>query len=194
MISLRKSLLLISLGVLSFGLAACSKHDAALEADYATKKASAETLVGQINGATSGMKTDYDNWMKALNDAVVKPGSDTGKVATLRAALKDHQNNSNWIVALEDSVNLYMNASPDQADAFKNADDRLGVNTNDLSDKWKAFQDTHASLGQSISQFTMAAPAVDTVKEVVHETRTTTTTTEGSKAVHPGGVPRKSAK
>ena len=192
MISLRKALLFTTIGAFSLGLASCSKHDAALETDYATKKASAETLIGQINGAMSGMKADHDNWMKILTDAAAKPGADTAKIASLKANLMQHEADMNNIVALEDSVNLYMNATPDQADAFKNADDRLGTNSNDLSDKWKALQDAHATMGQNIPMLaTVAQP--DTVKQVIHETRKTTTTTEGSKAVHPGGVPRKSA-
>jgi hypothetical protein len=200
MISLRKVLLLITIGAFGFGMAACSKHDAALETDYATKKASAETLVGQINGATAGMKSDHDNWMKILNDAWAKPGADTAKIASLKSDLDKHMADGHAIMALEDSVNLYMNASPDQADAFKNADDRLGTNSNDLSDKWKAFQDAHAKLQSSIAPFAVAAPKVDTVKEVVHESKKTTTESKANnpateaKAVHPGGVPRKSAK
>jgi hypothetical protein len=192
MISLRKASLYITIGVFSFGIAACSKHDAALETDYATKKASAETLIGQINGASAGMKSDHDSWMKILTDAGTKPGADTAKIASLKADLDKHMADGQALIALEDSVNLYMNASPDQADAFKNADDRLGTNFNDLSDKWKAFQDAHAKLGQNIPMLATIAPTVDTVKEVVHETKKTMTTE--SKAVHPGGVPRKSAK
>jgi hypothetical protein len=192
MISLRKALLFIAIGSFSFGMAACSKHDAAPETDYATKKASAETLIGQINGASAAMKSDHDSWMKILTDASAKPGADTAKIAAMKSDLMQHETDMNTVIALEDSVNLYMNASPDQADAFKNADDRLGANSNDLSDKWKAFQDAHAKLGQNIPMLATIAPTVDTVKQVVHETRTTTTTQ--SKAVHPGGVPRKSAK
>jgi hypothetical protein len=190
MISLRKVLLYSAIGAFGLGIAACSKHDAALETDYATKKASAETLIGQINGASAALKSDHDNWMKVLNDAWAKPGADTAKITSLKSDLDKHMADGQALMALEDSVNLYMNATPDQADAFKNADDRLGTNSNDLSDKWKAFQDAHAKLQSSISPYTVAAPTVDTVKEVVHETKKTTTE---SKAVHPGGVPRKSA-
>jgi hypothetical protein len=198
MISLRKASLYIAIGAFGLGLAACSKHDAALETDYATKKASAETLVGQINGSMSGMKTDHDNWMKALADAAAKPGADTAKISAAKAALTQHEADMNTIAALEDSVNLYMNASPDQADAFKNADERLGTNSNDLSDKWKAQQDAHAKMGQTISQFA-SAPATDTAKPKAEakphpKMKEAPKSPEAAKAVHPGGVPRKSAK
>src|ERR1017187_6427320 len=125
MISLRKALLLTIIGAFSFGMAACSKHDAALETDYATKKASAETLIGQINGAMPGMKTDHDNWMKTLTDAAAKPGADTAKISAAKAALTQHEADMNTIAALEDSVNLYTNASPDQEDAFRSEERRV---------------------------------------------------------------------
>ena len=199
MISLRKASILITIGAFSFGMSACSKHDAALETDYATKKASAETLLGQINGATSGMKADHDKWLQTLNDAASKPGVDTAKANSLMSDLDKHMADGQAIMGLEDSVNAYMNATPDQADAFKNADDRLGTNFNTLSDKWKAFQDAHTKLGENISQFAVAASgtaikndntkAKEEIKKPVPAPPI-----EEPKAVHPGGVPRKSAK
>ena len=150
MISLRKSLIVLSAASFSLGMAACSKKNTELETDYATKKASAETLMGQITSAMGGMKTDHDAWMKTLTDAAGKPGADTAKINSLKSDLTKHEGDMAAINALEDSVKAYMNASPDNADAFKNADDRLGSNFNDLNDKWKAYQDKHADLQKNI--------------------------------------------
>ncbi|GEM_PF-2231834 len=153
MISLRKATLLLTVAAFSFGLASCSKRNTELETDYATKKASAETLIGQINTSMNTMKSDHDQWMKSLADAAAKPGADTSKLGSLKSDLQKHMNDMNTIMALEDSVKAYMNATPDQGDAFKNADDRLGTNFNDLNDKWKAFQDAHTNLQKDIQQF-----------------------------------------
>ena len=157
MISLRNLSLYATVAALGLNFAACSKKDAALETDYATKKASAETLVGQITAAKAGMMTDHDNWTKTLADAGAKPGADTSKIASLKSDLDKHMADGQALMALEDSVKAYSNATPDQGDAFKNADDRLGTNFNDLNDKWKSFQDKHADLQKNIGAMAVAA-------------------------------------
>ncbi|HET6402501.1 MAG TPA: hypothetical protein VFH95_14180 [Candidatus Kapabacteria bacterium] len=167
MISLRNLSILAAATALSLNLAACSKKNTELETDYATKKASAETLINQIDSTMTSMKTDHDQWAAALAADAAKPGADTSKINSLKSDLAKHQADMAGITALEDSTKLYMTATPDQGDAFKNADDRLGTNFNDLSDKWKSFQDTHASLAQRVQQMavTGAGTAItDTTK------------------------------
>ena len=155
----------LTLGAFALNFAACGKKNAELETDYASKKASAETLINQINTAKATMMTDHDNWMKAITDAWHKPGADTAKLNSLKSDLDKHMADGQAIGALEDSVKAYMNATPDQGDAFKNADDRLGTNYNDLNDKWKSFTDKHASLQKDIT-----AAAVTTAGEAAKDT------------------------
>ncbi len=167
MISFRKLSLGITVAALSLNLAACSKKDAALETDYAAKKASAETLTGQITAAKAGMMTDHDTWMKALTEASAQKGADTTKIKSLMTDLDKHMADGQALAALQDSVKAYSNATPDQAEAFKNADERLGTNFTDLESKWKSFQDAHANLGKTISAMAVtasAAPMKDAVK------------------------------
>ena len=165
MITLRKLSLYATVGVFALGLAACSKKNDQLETDYASKKASAQTLIDQIDKTAPNMMNDHNQWMSALDQAATKPGADTAKINSLRNDMKQHMADGQAIHALEDSVKAYMNATPDQGDAFKNADDRLGANFNDLNDKWKSFQDKHNSLQQSIQQF-----AVNTAGNAVTDT------------------------
>jgi len=150
MMSFRKLSLYVAVAALSLNFAACSKKNAELETDYATKKASAETLIGQINAAKAGMMTDHDLWQKTVADAMAKPGSDAAKLGALKSDLDKHMTDGQAIGALEDSVKSYMNATPDQGDAFKAADDHLGTSFNDLNDKWKSFSDKHTELGKNI--------------------------------------------
>lgn len=171
MISLRNlSILAAAAAVaatLSLNLAACSKKNTELETDYATKKASAETLVNQIDSTMTSMKTDHDQWQAALAADAAKSGADTSKINSLKSDLAKHDADGAGIAALEDSTKMYMTATPDQGDAFKNADDRLGTNFNDLSDKWKSFQDTHTSLAQRVQQLAVTgagAAITDTTK------------------------------
>ncbi|MDP4198687.1 MAG: hypothetical protein Q8922_10010 [Bacteroidota bacterium] len=186
-------------GFLGTGLSSCSKRNAELETDYATKKASAETLMGQITSSMTTMKDDHAKWMAALDDASKKHGADTTKLNALRNDMQKHMADANTIMALEDSVKSYMSATPDKADEFKNADDRLGTNFNDLSDKWKSFQDAHSKLGQDINAATVAAagaPMKDTVK-AKEEIKKAAPKKEAAKTeikTEAHGVPRKSAK
>jgi hypothetical protein len=147
----QKLSLVAAVAALSFGTSSCTKKNTEVETDYNAKKASAQTLIDQIDKSTPTMMTEHDQWMKALNDAAAKPGADTAKINSLKNDMNQHMADGTAIKALEDSVKAYMNATPDQGDAFKNADDRLGSNFNDLDSKWKSFQDKHASLGKSIS-------------------------------------------
>jgi len=146
----QKLSLVAAVAALSFGASSCTKKNTELETDYNSKKASAQTLIDQIDKSTPTMMTEHDQWMKSLNDAAMKPGADTSKINSLKNDMNQHMADGTAIKALEDSVKAYMNATPDQGDAFKNADDRLGTNFNDLDSKWKSFQDKHASLGKSI--------------------------------------------
>ncbi|HZK76496.1 MAG TPA: hypothetical protein VFD13_06265 [Candidatus Kapabacteria bacterium] len=167
MTSLRNLSILAAAAAFSLNLAACSKQNTELETDYATKKASSETLVNQIDSTMTSMKTDHDQWAAALAADAAKSGADTGKINSLNADIAKHAADAATISALEDSTKMYMNATPDQGDAFKNADDRLGTNFNNLSDKWKSFQDTHASLSQRVQQMavtTAGAAMTDTTK------------------------------
>ncbi|HEY3875438.1 MAG TPA: hypothetical protein VGM92_08160 [Candidatus Kapabacteria bacterium] len=169
MTSLRKISILAIVVVFAAGLAACSKKNEQLETDYATKKASAQTLIDQINQSMTQMKADHDQWMTALMTAWSKPGADTAKINSAKADLQKHESDMAGISALVDSTKLYMNAAPGNDDSLKASDDRLGTNFNDLNDKWKSFQDTHASLQQRIQQLTVAtagnaAAAQDTMK------------------------------
>jgi chromosome segregation ATPase len=208
MITFHKVSLYATLAIFAVGLAACSKRNPELETDYATKKASAETLIGQIDAAKSGMMADHDNWMKTLTDASAKPGADTSKINSLKNDLNKHMADGQAIAALEDSVKAYMNATPDQGDAFKNADDRLGTNFNDLNDKWKSFQDAHANLQKNIQQMavtTAGAPMKDSTraqaeikKPVAKPEKKVAATppannTHKTEENHAGGVPRHSA-
>lgn len=167
MISLRNLSILAAAAAFSVNLAACSKQNTELETDYATKKASAETLINQIDSTMTSMKTDHDQWAAALAADAAKPGADTGKINTLKSDLAKHNADMATVAALEDSTKMYLTATPDQGDAFKNADDRLGTNFNDLSDKWKSFQDSHASLAQRVQQLAVTgagAAITDTMK------------------------------
>ncbi len=157
MISLRNLSIFAAAATLSMNLAACSKRNTQLETDYATKKASAETLINQIDSSLTSMKADHDQWMTALAADAAKPGADTAKINSINADLTKHEADGASLNALIDSTKAYMNATPDQGDVFQTADDRLGTNFNDLSDKWKSFQDTHASLGQRIQQLAVTA-------------------------------------
>jgi hypothetical protein len=162
MTSIRKISLMLAVAAMPL-IASCSKKNAELETDYNAKKASAETLMNDINSHMNTMKDDHTKWMAALDEASKKPGADTSKLNSLKNDMTKHQADANVIMALEDSVKAYMNADPANADAFKNADDRLGANTNDLQDKWKSFMDSHASLGKNITDATTAASS-DAVK------------------------------
>ncbi len=166
-LSKRNLSILAAAAALSLNLAACSKRNTELETDYAAKKASAETLINQINTSMTSMKSDHDQWLATLTMASVKPGADTAKIGALKADVAKHEANGDSINVLIDSTKAYMNATPDQgADAFKNADDQLGTNFNDLNDKWKSFQDTHTSLAQQVQQYavTAAGNAADTAQ------------------------------
>jgi chromosome segregation ATPase len=166
MISLRKLSIFAIIAVFSFGLGSCSKKDEQLATDYATKKASAQTLIDQINQSMATMHTDHDQWSALLTTAWQRPGADTTSIGVLQGELTKHKADMATVSALVDSTKMYMNASPDQADSLKNADDHLGTSFTDLSDKWKSFQDAHASLQQRIQQLATAAatPAADTTK------------------------------
>lgn len=183
-------------GLLSLSLNSCNKRNAELETDYATKKASAETLMGQINSAMTSMKDDHSKWAAALATAK-KPGADTTKLNELNGDLTKHEADMTAIVSLEDSVKAYMNASPDKADEFKAADEKLGTNSNDLSDKWKSYQDSHLKLGQAISVATVAAAAApDTTKPKAEVKKKAAPKAEAAQPViktEAHGVPRKSA-
>lgn len=155
----------------TIGLAACSKKDDQLATDFATKKASAQTLIDQINQSMTGMHTDHDQWMATLATAAAKPGADTAMIGMVKADLTKHEADMTAISAAIDNVKMYMNASPDQADSLKNADDKLGTASTDLTDKWKSFQDAHTSLQQRIQQLAATsaaapAPAADAKPEV----------------------------
>lgn len=195
MISVRKlTVYLVALALMPI-LSACSKKNPELETDYATKKASAETLMGQINSAVNTMKDDQTKWGAALDEASKKQGADTAKLNALRNNMKTHMDNANAIMALEDSVKTYMNATPDNADAFKNADDRLGTNFNDLSDKWKSFQDAHSKLGKDITDATVAAagaPMKDETKASDEIKKPTAKPHTEAKASEPAKSPEKS--
>jgi chromosome segregation ATPase len=165
MISLRKLSILAIIATFSFGLASCSKKDEQLATDYATKKASAQTLIDQINQSMTTMHIDHDQWMATLTTAGAKPGADTATIGLVKSDLTKHEADMAAISALIDTAKMYMNASPDQADSLKNADDKLGTASTDLTDKWKSFQDAHASLQQRIQQLAVTsavATAVDT--------------------------------
>jgi chromosome segregation ATPase len=167
MTSLRNLSILAAAAAFSLNLAACTKRNTELETDYATKKASAETLVNQIDSSMATMKADHDQWKAALAADAAKPGADTSKINSLRSDIAKHETDGANINALVDSTKMYMNATPDQGDAFKNADDRLGTNFNDLSDKWKSYQDTHASINQRVQQLavtTAGAAITDSAK------------------------------
>src|SRR5690242_7200412 len=125
MTKLHKLSLFVTVAAFSLVLAACSKKNDQLETDYASKKASAQTLIDQIDKSAPGMMNDHTQWMAALDQAAAKPGADTSKINSLRNDMKQHMADGQAIHALEDSVKAYMNATPDQGDAFKNADDRL---------------------------------------------------------------------
>ena len=208
MITFHKVSLYAALAIFAVGLVACSKRNPEIETDYATKKASAETLIGQINSSMTSMHTDHDQWTAALNDASKKPGADTSKINSLRSDLQKHEGDMNAIMALVDSVKAYSNATPDNADAFKNADDRLGTNFNDLNDKWKSFQDAHANLQKNIQQMavtTAGAPMQDSTKAKEEIKKPVAAPKAEKKAAanpanphqteenHAGGVPRRSA-
>ncbi len=157
MITFHRFSLFVVLATFTIGLAACSKKNPELETDYATKKASAQTLMDQIDKSMATMKTDHDQWMTTLSQASAKPGADTAKINSLKSDIAKHESDMAAIGTLEDSTKLYMNATPDQGDAFKNADDRLGTNFNDLNDKWKSFQDAHTNLQQQVQQLAVNA-------------------------------------
>src|SRR4051812_47945926 len=184
MVTLRKLALYTLLSTAAFGSAACTKKDANVEADYNAKKAQAETLVTQINTSMATMKTDHQQWLATLDQASKKPAADTAKINTFKQDMQKHDADGQVVMALVDSVKMYSNATADQGDAFKNADDRLGTNFNDLNDKWKSYQDTHAKLQTDIQQFAVntAGNAVqDSAKANAAKTTTTggTTTTKG---------------
>ncbi len=177
--------------VFTIGLAACSKRDTALETDYATKKASAQTLIDQINQSMTTMHTDHDQWAATLTTAAAKPGADTAMISMIKADFTKHEADMAAISALVDSTKMCMNGSPEQEDSLKNADDHLGTCFTDLSDKWKSFQDAHTSLGQRIQQLAVAAAApADTAKAAPPEMKK-----EAAKpaAQEHHGAPRKSA-
>ena len=205
MITFRKLSLYATVAVVAAGLAACSKRNPELETDYATKKASAETLTGQINTTMATMHTDHDQWMAALDGAAKKPGADTAKISSLRSDLQKHEGDMTAVMALVDSVKLYSNATPDKADEFKNADERLGTNFNDLNDKWKGFQDSHEKLQKDIQQTAVTAagaPMKDSVKakaEIEHPVKAEKKPAPApenphqTEVHHNGGVPKNSA-
>ncbi len=166
MISLRTLSILAILVTFSFGLASCSKKDEQLGTDYSTKKASAQTLIDQINQSMTTMHADHDQWSATLTTAAAKPGADTAMIAMIKADFTKHEADMTALSALLDSTKMYMSASPEQEDSLKNADDRLGTSFTDLSDKWKSFQDAHASLQQRVQQLAVASAAApaDTTK------------------------------
>ncbi len=197
MISLRKLTILATIAAFTIGLAACSKRNTELETDYATKKASAQTLIDQINTAMAGMNTDHTQWAATLATAAQKPGADTTVIGMIKADFAKHEADMAAVNALVDSTKQYMNATPDQADALKDADTKLGTNFNDLSDKWKSLQDAHTSLGQKITQLA-AAPAADTTKAAAPAAKAEPAKKEAAKAAAPApeqhhGAVRKSA-
>lgn len=201
MISKRNITILAVAAIFSLNLASCSKKNAEVETDYAAKKASAETLMTQISSSMASMKTDHDQWMATLTTASAKPSADTSKIASLKSDIAKHEAMGDSINVLMDSTKAYMNATPDMgADAFKNADDQLGTNFNNLNDKWKSFQDTHTSLAQQVQQYavTAAGNAADTAKAKA-EAKTETKAPEKKAAPkemapkHKPGVARKSA-
>ena len=158
MISKRNITILAVAAIFSLNLASCSKKNTEVETDYAAKKASAETLMTQITSSMASMKSDHDQWLATLTTASAKPGADTSKIASLKSDIAKHEAMGDSINVLMDSTKAYMNATPDMgADAFKNADDQLGTNFNNLNDKWKSFQDTHTSLAQQVQQYAVSA-------------------------------------
>ncbi len=171
MISKRNLSILAAALFFTLHLVACSKRNTELETDYAAKKASAETLINQINTSMTSMKNDHDQWMASLTTASAKAGADTAKISALKGDIAKHEADADSINVLIDSTKAYMNATPDQGDAFKNADDHLGTNFNDLSDRWKSFQDTHNSLQQQVQQLavTTAGSAADTAQARVEK-------------------------
>ena len=197
MITYRKLSFYATLAIFALGLAACSKRNPELETDYATKKASAETLINQINTTMATMHTDRDQWAATLDDAAKKPGADTAKITSFRSDLQKHEADMNTVMALVDSVKAYLNASPDNADEFKNADDRLGTNFNDLNDKWKSYQDTHENLQKNIQQLAVTAagaPMKDTTKAKAEiKEPAPKVEKKPAPAPKPTGVPRRSA-
>jgi hypothetical protein len=165
MISLRKLSIVAIIAIFSFGLASCSKKDEQLATDYATKKASAQTLIDQINQNMATMHTDHDQWSALLITSWQRPGADTTSIGVLKGELTKHVADMTTVSALVDSTKMYMNAPPDKEDSLKNADDHLGTSFTALSDKWKSFQDTHASLQQRIQQLATGSTASDTASK-----------------------------
>ena len=84
MISLRKLSIVAIIAIFSFGLASCSKKDEQLATDYATKKASAQTLIDQINQNMATMHTDHDQWSALLITSWQRPGADTTSIGVLK--------------------------------------------------------------------------------------------------------------
>ncbi len=172
------------LAAFTIGMAACSKKDEQLATDYATKKASAQTLIDQINQGMTTMHTDHDQWMATLATAAAKPGADTTMIGMVKSDLMKHEADMTALSALVDNAKMYMNATPDQQDSLKAADDHLGTATTDLTDKWKSLQDAHSSLQQRIQQIAAAAPAADTTKAAAPEKKA-----EPAKKAAPAAAP-----
>lgn len=193
---LRYSLVLVA--GLTLASVGCNKRDQNVETNYNAEKASAETLISQINTDMTQMKTDHQQWTTTLADAAKKPGADTSKINSIMNRMKQHETDANNVMVLVDSVKQYMNVTSDNNDQLKAANDRLSANVNDLQSKWKSLQDDHASLKTDVEGFAVNA-AGDAVKDTAKANtaaKTAPATKPAAKNPHEtakhstGGVPK----
>ncbi len=159
---------------LGFIAAACAKKDEALETDYNTKKATAQKLVDDVTAGMATMKADHAAIAAQLDSAAKTAKADTAKIAEFKKHEATHEEGIAALNAGIDSVKMYMNVTSDKPE-FKNADERLGANTDDLSNKWKAMTEGHAAMKAEIAGFLAGtasgakAEAADAAKDMKAE-------------------------
>lgn len=160
MLHTKNTVFYATLVAVGFFASSCSKKDEALETDYTNKKATADRLISDVTTGMGQMKTEHAALAAQLDSVAKTPNADTAKINEFRAHEAKHEDASAAVMTAVDSVKMYMNVSPDKADQYKYADERLGVNTDDLQGKWKAYQDAHNVLKTEVMAWADATSAV----------------------------------
>jgi hypothetical protein len=153
MLKITRNAKVASLFVLAFFVASCAKRDENLITDYNAKKASAETLITEVNTGMEKMKTDHAAWEAKLTEASAVKGADTARINGFKNDIAKHNEEAAKLPALVDSTKLYTNASTDNDESLKFANDRLTENFDDLNNQWKSVMDEHHRLESDITAF-----------------------------------------
>jgi hypothetical protein len=178
----------VALALAGTSMIGCNKKDDTLINDYNTKKAAADKLAADATTGATSMKADHQKWMPILDSAAKLPDADTAKIAGFRQQMATHETEITAALADVDSIKLYDNVSADDNAKLVTANDRLGANMDDLTNKWKTLTDSHTKLQSDIMAMLSSPNSASAEKPAAPEEKKA----EPKKAATPG-IARRSA-